>query len=177
MQRPQVFLHFFSPSAPLQKVANFAFVVHHVTPKLTGTLSSHVGGGAHGVAAPHLFLHFFFFFLHAFFVSVHSSKATPQSSLHVSTFTELLHGGGAGDGGDATATGDAGEGGGGDATATGDAGEGGIVRVPRSGTSITYPSKKLFYETQLPRTGSAKVVEHRLESMFSLFILATLYDL
>ena len=129
------------------------------------------------MAASHFFLHFFFFFLHAFFVSVHSSKATPQSSLHVSTFTELLHGGGAGDGGDATATGDAGEGGGGDATATGDAGEGGIVRVPRSGTSITYPSKKLFYETQLPRTGSAKVVEYRLESMFSLFILATLYDL
>ena len=181
------------PSALSHKVTDFhAFVGHHVSPNLlTGTLSSHVGGGGHGVAASHFFLHFFFFFLHAFFVSVHSiylsiylylsiyhsSKATPQSSLHVSTFTELLHGGGAGDGGDATATGDAGEGGGGDATATGDAGEGGIVRVPRSGTSITYPSKKLFYETQLPRTGSAKVVEHRLESMFSLFILATLYDL
>ena len=109
MQRPQVFLHFFLPSAPLQKVASFAFVVHHVAPKLMGTLSSHVGGGAHGVAARHVFLHFFLIFLHAFFVSVSSQtpKAASQSSLQASTSTELLHGGGAGEGG-----GDGGDGGG-----------------------------------------------------------------
>ena len=55
-------------------------------------------------------MHFFPLFLHAFFLPVHSSKASSQSSLQVSTSTELLHGGGADGGGDATATGDAGEG-------------------------------------------------------------------
>ena len=119
MQRLQVFLHFSLPSALPHQVADFAFVGHHVAPKPTGTLSSHVGGGEHGVAASHFFLHFFLIFLHAFFLSVQSSKAALQSSLQVSTSTELLHGGGAGGGGDATTTGDAGEGGG-DATATGD---------------------------------------------------------
>ena len=115
MQRLQVFLHFSSPSALLQKVADFAFVVHHVSPKLTGTLSSHVGGGAHGVAAPHVFLHFFLIFLHAFFVSVslQTPKAASQSSLQASRSAELLHGGGAGEGGgDATGTGAAGDEGG-----------------------------------------------------------------
>ena len=107
MQRPQVFLHFSLPSALPHQVADFAFVGHHVAPKLTGTLSSHVGGGVHGVAASHFLLHFFFFFLHAFFSSVQSPKAASQSSLQASTSTELLHGGGAGEGG-----GDGGDGGG-----------------------------------------------------------------
>ena len=95
MQRLQVFLHFSSPSALPHQVADFAFVVHHVAPKPTGTLSSHVGGGGHGVAASHFFLHFFFVFLHDFFLSVHLSKASSQSSLQVSTSTELMHSGGA----------------------------------------------------------------------------------
>ena len=127
MQRPQVFLHFSLPSALSHQVADFAFVGHHVAVKPGGTLSSHVGGGAHGVAAPHVFLHFFLIFLHAFFVSVslQTPKAASQSSLQASRSAELLHGGGAGEGGgDATGTGDTGEGGGG-VTATGDAGEGG----------------------------------------------------
>ena len=122
-------MHLFSPSAPLQKVASFAFVVHHVAPKLMGTLSSHVGGGAHGVAAPHVFLHFFLIFLHAFFVivsvSLQTPKAASQSSLQASRSAELLHGGGAGEGGgDATGTGAVGDGGG-DATAAGAGGGGG----------------------------------------------------
>ena len=56
MQRLQVFLHFSLPSALPHQVADFAFVGHHVAVKPGGTLSSHVGGGAHGVAAPHFFL-------------------------------------------------------------------------------------------------------------------------
>eukprot|EP00964_Phaeocystis_antarctica_P117428 scaffold81257_cov58-Phaeocystis_antarctica.AAC.5 len=76
--------------------------------------SSHVGGGGHGVALSHSFLHCFFCFLHVFFPnpsSLHSSKASSQSSLQVPTSAELLHGGGDGDGGgDATATGAAGGG-------------------------------------------------------------------
>ena len=78
-------MHFFLPSALPHQVADFAFVVHQYVPKLTGMSSSHVGGGGHGVAASHSFLHCFFWFLHVFFPdpsSLHSSKATPQSSLH-----------------------------------------------------------------------------------------------
>ena len=127
MQRLQVFLHFSLPSALPHQVADFAFVGHHVAVKPGGTLSSHVGGGAHGVAAPQVFLHFFLIFLHAFFVSVslQTPKAASQSSLQASRSAELLHGGGAGEGGgDATGTGDAGDGGG-DATAAGGGGGGG----------------------------------------------------
>ena len=102
-------MHFFSPSALLHQVADFAFVGHHVAPKSTGTLSSHGGGGGHGVAASHSFLHFFFCFLHCFFVSapLQSSKAPLQAPLQVS---ELLHGGGAGgdDGDDGGGGGDGG---------------------------------------------------------------------
>ena len=114
MQRPQVFLHFSLPSALSHQVADFAFVGHHVAVKPGGTLSSHVGGGAHGVAAPHFFLHFFLIFLHAFFVSVPvQSPMSPQSSLQASRSAEPLHGGGAGEGGgDATGTGAAGDEGG-----------------------------------------------------------------
>ena len=118
-------MHFSLPSALSHQVADFAFVGHHVAVKPGGALSSHVGGGAHGVAAPHVFLHFFLIFLHAFFVSVslQTPKAASQSSLQASTSTELLHGGGAGEGGgDATGTGAAGEGGG-DAMGSGDAGD------------------------------------------------------
>ena len=64
-------------------------------------------------------LHFLMHFLTSLQAVLHFMKASSHLSLQVSTSTELLHGGGADGGGDATATGDAGEGGG-DATATGD---------------------------------------------------------
>ena len=103
MQRPQVCLHHSLPWAlshqSSEKTADFANVRHHVAVKPSGTWSSHVGGGGHG-AASHFFLHFFLIFLQFFFSSVQSSKAASQSSLQVSTSTELLHGGGAGEGGE-----------------------------------------------------------------------------
>ena len=94
------------PLALSQKAASLVFDEHQKSLKVTGTLSSHAGGGVHGVAASHAFLHFFFCFLHTFFSDppfLHSSKGVLQSSLQSSEFWH----GGEGDGG-------GGDGGGGD---------------------------------------------------------------
>ena len=118
MQRPQVFLHFFLPSALPHHVADFAFAVHQYVPKLTGISSSHAGGGGHRVAASHSFLHLFFSFLHALSPDpnfLQCTKAALQSSLHLANSGALWHGGGDGGVGDAEGGGGVGdaEGGGG----------------------------------------------------------------
>ena len=103
------------------------FDEHQKSPKATGTLSSHDGGGGHGVAASHAFLHFFFCFLHTFFPDppfVQSSKASLQSSLQSSEFWHSGEGDGGGGDGDGGGEGD-GDGGEGEDDGGGGEGDGG----------------------------------------------------